>query len=345
MDIKLINVTLSEASARELYIALGTQLDTTTTPDPPPVQIPPQPSTAPGLYAFKTHNKADLLSSPVAQYLAGCNLTFYWSQLNPSKNVYDWSPLEAAIAPWASAGKKIILRVSSCGQTSWDPPYSGQGTPAFVYAAGVRKVTNDGGDECPTYWDQGYLDWLTVFVNNLAGKYDGDPRISFVQLAVGMGGETKPDTRDKPDRYSKWKAAGYTDQIWWQTIQKIFIIWSNAFKKTPLAIMPDSTYISGNAPNGYNEHQVVMEAIARGFGLQNNGVRKGQAPDPDWLKAKFISGEQYNSLANTTDGTTLAQYIQAAIDYGCKYILLFSEDLAKADAALLQKSSLLVKSV
>src|ERR1700686_2789716 len=77
-----------------------------------------------GIYDFSSSNSS---GSADKSYLAGDYLGYYWSQLEPQKGQYNWSIIDQDMSPWTSHGKKVILRISTSGWTSWNPPYSGNG--------------------------------------------------------------------------------------------------------------------------------------------------------------------------------------------------------------------------
>jgi hypothetical protein len=72
-----------------------------------------------GIFEFAGQDSAADAGDPD---LAGVDLVYYWSQIEPSPGVYDWTVIDQAMAPWVAAGKQVVLRISTAGATSWDPP-------------------------------------------------------------------------------------------------------------------------------------------------------------------------------------------------------------------------------
>ena len=85
-----------------------------------------------GIYEFAGDNSAADAGDPD---LTGVDLVYYWSQIEPEKGVFDWSQIQSDMAPWIAAHKKVILRISTSGAASWDPPYSGERHPGV----GLRR--------------------------------------------------------------------------------------------------------------------------------------------------------------------------------------------------------------
>ncbi len=87
--------------------------------------------------------------------------------------------------------EKVILRIATSGAASWDVPYSGDGTPAWVYADGARSVI-DSGETIPVYWDQAYLTDYQAFVQAFGAEFNGNSSIAFIESGIGMGGRRFP---------------------------------------------------------------------------------------------------------------------------------------------------------
>jgi len=291
-----------------------------------------------GLYVFNGGNGSQLKDNPS---IAGTYLGFYWAQIEKSPGIFDWSIVETAMAPWVASGKKAIVRLSTCAWKKWQPQQdSGHATPQWVYDQGVGHIVEDDGAVKPQYWHPHFLDNFAFFVATFAAKYDGDPRIAAIEIGVGDGGETKPDTRNNPNRLSLWKKIGYTDKIWWETIQTIILMYKKSFVKSQLVIMPDATFIGGTT--GYNMAMVTDYAIKEGIGLQNNGIITGQKPIPQSWHGVMIISEQ--RLPTSQSHESLDSDIKMALDEGSTYMLCFLEDLANPkNASLLAKYAAMVK--
>src|SRR6266568_1359105 len=282
--------------ATDLYTLIG-QLDlgqlatdagvTTTTPAPTPTPVPPPvPTPTPTSHAFKGiynfgSNGSSLATNPS---IAGTYLGYAWAQLEPQQGQFNWTQLDADMKPWLDNGKNIILRVSPSGWTKWKTPPLKSWTPPWVYSLGVQSVTEDDQAIKPQYWAPAFLQAYSAFVTALATRYDGNPHLICVEIGVGDGGETKPDTRNNPKRLAMWQKIGYTDAVWWDTIQKIIKIYQQSFKQTPLALMPNASFIAGS--KGFAEKQIIDLAVSQNppIWLQENGIIAGQKTNPEWLK-------------------------------------------------------------
>jgi len=229
-----------------------------------------------GIYEFAGNNSSADARDPD---LAGVDLVYYWSQIEPTRGSYDWSLIDQAMAPWVAAGKKVILRISTSGAAGWDPPYSGRGTPAWVLADGTPTVT-DQGEVLPVYWATSYLDDYRTFVAALAARYNGNPSIAFIEPGIGMGGETLPETNASSAGIAAWEAAGYTDGRWLGTAEKIASFFRASFTRTAVYPMVDRTFFDGYSGD-INLFMAWLRAIP-GWGLQNDGLSTTQELGPNW---------------------------------------------------------------
>jgi LysM repeat protein len=273
-----------------------------------------------GIFAFSGPNSAALAHDPD---IAGRSLVYYWAQLEPRPGVYRWDLIDRDLRPWAAAGKKAILRVSAAGWANWDRAAgSGHGTPFWVYAQGVTSVTERDGAVLPQYWNPVFQRDLAAFLKALAARYDGNPHLAAVDISVGVGGETKPDSEKNPDLLALWRSIGYTDPVWWTCVQQTITAYTAAFHRTPLALMPDKTFL-GTTP-GYTEHRLLAYAVAKGLWLQDNGVLPGRTLPAPWGQTPVLA-EMRGPTAQT--GDSLAADLRAALAEHPVYILAFTSDL------------------
>jgi hypothetical protein len=244
--------------------------------------------------------------------------------------------------PWIDNGKSIILRVASVGWKKWGPPYTPTSSwvPDWVLKQGVPTTTDGGGTIKPQYWHPQFVAAWSTFVKALATQFDGHPNIACIQICVGDGGETKPDTHNDTDRLARWQKIGYTDDVWMKYITDMMDLYKSAFTQTPIVIMPDASFISTKPKYGMSN--VLDEAVKRNIWLQDNGVMVGQVlKSADWTKTTVIA-EQRNSTA--TSGETLEQdLIQGIVNEKAQMMLCFADDLAKADADLLAKYAAMIQ--
>ncbi len=153
----------------------------------------------------------------------------HWEDLNPAEGVYDWSEIDDMLDACEKAGLTYGIRIMPYSS------YLGEDfVPDWVYAKGAKKTTVERTDKpgemitFPTWDDPVYLAACKKFATALAEKYDGDPRVEFI------------DVRPFGD-YGEWHTAftsgNYMPSI---EIQKDMLDhYRSAFKKTLLALPSD----------------------------------------------------------------------------------------------------------
>ena len=114
-----------------------------------------------------------------------------WNKLNPAKGVYDWSELEALLEALEEHNMGYALRVfpysPSFIKSNDTPEENYDWTPKYVYEEGAKKITatyKDNGSKAavPVWDDSVYLHYAKEFATALAAKYDGDPRIEYIDV-------------------------------------------------------------------------------------------------------------------------------------------------------------------
>ncbi len=116
---------------------------------------------------------------------------FSWAQLEPEEGKFNWDPVDNALDAWNDAGKQFGFGVM-CESFHSGSKYT---TPKWVFDAGVPSIEYDGwkvkGLVALKQWDNPvFLAKLKNFIEAMGRRYDGDPRISYVDIrSYGQWGE------------------------------------------------------------------------------------------------------------------------------------------------------------
>lgn len=284
-----------------------------------------------GVYEFAGNNSSSDANDAA---LKGVDLVYYWSQIEPQPGVYDWNVIDSDMAPWVAAGKKVILRVSTSGAADWDPPYSGNATPSWVYAEGARSVHADG-TTMPVYWSTAYLRAYRSFVAQFAAHFDGNPAVAFIQPGIGGGGETSPEQNASAADVAAWTTAGYNDARWKKTVERI-AKYFEAFRTTPVYPLVDRTFFDGNG----RYYQAVMTWFRNvpHWGLQDDGLTESQTLGPEW-SGPPLALEQLEATSDSGDSLSAEVSNAVTVLHG-SYLLIYRSDVidpANAGALALAK--------
>ncbi|MGB3062504.1 MAG: hypothetical protein WBE17_22480, partial [Anaerolineae bacterium] len=289
----------------------------------------PQPAAhaiSPGIYAFEDFGHLDPRRFPIK----GSNIIFEWKYLNPAPGVYDWSSIDSWLqteAGWGLPGGMGITTYSGicCG---------GNMVPHWVYVEHPSaRLTCDQGWTIPKTWDATYQAAYGEFIQALAARYDGDPRLAWVEMGVGTFGETHPTDADFQ---ACAIAAGLTSDLWVQAVESITDLYANAFQRTPLLLQMASVF-----QHDTERRQFADYAASRGIGLKHNGM----LPDNDgvvydnpaysfyqagafdlmnkWGDRVPIGWESYDYLITGLTGTTWG--IFNGLDKHADYMVLASD--------------------
>jgi len=136
-------------------------------------------------------------------------IRFEWATLEPREGEYNWKPVDDALADWARLGKVCNIGVM-CASTHSKQP-GGFVTPKWVFDAGAKSIEisldpkisaqgTPGQKIAPVFDDPVFLAKLKNFVQAMARRYDGDPRIAVYDIrSYGNWGEAHMHPFKVPD--------------------------------------------------------------------------------------------------------------------------------------------------
>ncbi|MGC8826676.1 MAG: DNRLRE domain-containing protein, partial [Anaerolineae bacterium] len=288
------------------------------TPAPAEAQaVSPKKKIVPGLYAFE--NWDHLKGYYTDPQLTGSQLEILWSQVNgQGEGVYDWSVIDNWVAQEKAHGNKWILRVllyqnrGAYGIPAWvenrmTPPY-------WVF----QNSSFPQGIKVPNYRDPQLWKALRRFAQDLAARYDSDPDLVLVQIALGLYGEMHPERNDNMGNIKDWyyqTDPTYGRRLsgcdWIRFVTETVAAYADAFQQTPLVIMQAPSYgykcdLWYSTPP-YREELWERTAIEgyclqRGVGLQNNSLDEW---DANWFTCQVLGSSGpytvYGSVQNMVD--------------------------------------------
>lgn len=162
---------------------------------------------------------------------------------------FDWSSLDALLTDDAARGHQTVFRVYL------DYPTLPTGIPQYLLDAGLVTYTyddydNNGVSLCPDYETPLLDQALTNFIAALGERYDGDPRVGFVELGLlGYWGE--------------WHT--YPETNWFASVavqDEVLTAYTNGFHKTRLLVRwPAGSANPATLPIGYHDDSFAYETI------------------------------------------------------------------------------------
>lgn len=299
LAILIWSIVLEERAAR---IPPPTPTATSTpTPAEAVVQVkPPKKTIVPGLYYFENHtHMAGYYSDP---QLTGSQLEIMWNQVNgQGEGIYDWSVIDNWVAQEKAHGNKWILRVllyqnrGAYGIPTWvenrmTPPY-------WVF----KSDKFPDGIKVPNYRDPALWAAIRRFAGDLAARYDDDPDLVLVQIALGLYGEMHPERDDTFGNIKSWyyeKDPNYGRRLsgcdWIRFVTETVDAYADAFQRTPLVIMQAPSYgykcdVWYQGPPYHEEYwerpTIEQFCLERGVGFQNNSLDEW---DANWFTCDVV---------------------------------------------------------
>lgn len=331
--LSLLVVTIALAALVTWRASAAGEVATPSTPQPAVIK---QPGAGPaGVYVFYDWENLDPAQYPIV----GGHILFPWNKVEVGPWHYDWSWPDDWIGKLASLGKWVGLAFNAydgqcCG---------GSSVPDNVKQRYPSSVISCNGVEIPRYWDAGYQAAFSDFVHAMGERYDNDPRIAYVQISVGVYGETTPA---EEEYLQCMKDAGLTSKMWMDFARWSIDVHRDAFphKQLLLQFVPYFQYRSERLaitdyaaslgvglkdsalkPDG-GDYMVVDDPTNPGFGSgEYDPLRK-------WGSKVPLAWEGYDNLSWSLQGRTKSMWgIYNALDKHPDYLTLDNPMVQAAD--------------
>ena len=196
-----------------------------------------------------------------------CSGVMFWEDMNPQKGVYNWEEIDKALEACEQAGMTYGIRIIPYTTSKGSDDNYGiehDFVPQWVYDAGAKQkiVTYKYGDpnvkiKVPDWSDPVYIQAYKDFTKALAEKYDGDPRVEYVEIrAFGNMGE--------------WHASEFEgiDMPSVEIQKDMLAYFASVFKKTVCCVLSDA------------RGEVYDYALSLGITKRNNGLI--MSPNAEW---------------------------------------------------------------
>ena len=211
----------------------------------------------PGVYQFQDKYYTDPTQYPVV----GTHRAWRWFVVEPREDDFRWDIVEHWLSLVAAQGK-----IAGLGVNSYDGIYAGgDETPRWVYRKHpATEIVCPGDWRIPRFWDPAYQAEFEKMVASFARHYDGDPRLAWVEISVGVYGETQPA---KSSFYDCLQANGLTSELWVETVNRYTDIYLRHFHHTQLFLQMAPAY-----KHWWERREFSDYAASRGVGLKHNGL-------------------------------------------------------------------------
>ena len=201
-----------------------------------------------------------------------CGVDFWvrWNQVDrgpQTANRYDWSRVEADMAPWEQAGKQVNLILIGAAEGA----AQAQGaTPSYVLSQ-VQVVTCGGQSQpTPIFWQPGYERNWHDFIAQTLSHFASNTHIGYLRFGLGIGGEglVGPAAERPGPCKQLWDAAGYQTE-WPAYNQRLIAFEASQRSVHQLMIGIADTLAASN----------VAQAAAAGIGFGQQGLKARDVTD------------------------------------------------------------------
>ena len=230
-------------------------------------QLPPPPGLA--RQAYGVWDRSGYQSVADYPFSRGQGYSQTWANVNPSKGTYQWAELDAQLAFADAQNQSFSVQISPIGGAK------GSSMPAFLFAAGIPKVT-DGTYTYAFYLDPVYRELFAEMVQALAHHLRQElppslrARIAFVRCDTGATGDEGP--YEEPSQVPK--DYQISDEQWQQFRLWAFEVYRHAFQDGPGQVTP--LLFQDIEKTAYPvEWAWVNKTVTGGFGAKYGGMVRG----------------------------------------------------------------------
>ncbi|HEU0210375.1 MAG TPA: beta-galactosidase [Candidatus Udaeobacter sp.] len=264
--------------------------------------------------------------------LDGVRLRPVWSDLAPSRGVYDWSSVDAIFDIAAEHGKFIGLSVAA-----------GVATPQWVYDAGAYKynLLDGTGQSMSLPWDPVFQSKYLPFIRAMGRRYEGNPTLHYIVMG-GMGQVIETGLSKSSADDAALTALGGLD-AWIAAAKQIIPVYATAFPTTPFFITAARVLTSDTDQTALKEILPWAVATYPGrFGIMNCTLNADSSTGYYPNEAIVTYGNTQpvglqmlcSSIKNPHQlGGTLLQALTAGVNLGAEYVEVYQSD---ADAPINQ---------
>ncbi|MDR3710666.1 MAG: DUF4832 domain-containing protein [Capsulimonadaceae bacterium] len=270
-----------------------------------------------GLYEWYRRNAVPLPHLPAETYIR-----YAWKQLEPERDKYDFSVIDADIERARARGQRLAFRVmpACSGAQALVPDYLVAALPKGVWFDDNRNRTSAVPNTYfPDWNDPLFLDRTNRLIDALGQRYDGNPGIAWVEIgSYGNWGEwhTSPYKYPNP----QGGLSGTDD-----TKRAIVDMYVRAFRRTRLIMMTDDSvgllYALSKSPTiGIRRDSLGKDWFERGL---KQDPRRLAAVQERWKTAPFVTeffgfGPKDPDLAGafTLAKTQVVEYHVSAVGNG-----------------------------
>jgi hypothetical protein len=204
-----------------------------------------------GTRNYRLSSDADLDQFPGMDHLY---IRLSWAHFEPEEGRWNWSWIDDVKDHWTAKGYGLSLRISTCetGEVYATPEWVIRaGAKGAMYKAYGREVW------VPEYGDPIFLAKLDRFVGELAGRYDGQPWLRYVDIGLGTWGEGHNHPM-------------FDKAIPMDAVKRHIDIYKAHFRQSVLVLSDDAAHVHGRTSD--EEKELKEYARANGISWRDDSI-------------------------------------------------------------------------
>jgi hypothetical protein len=212
------------------------------------------------------------LANPNVQ---GIDINLNWNLVEPQEGQINFAPLDAEMAAWAQAGKKVVLVLRFANETGGT--CTGGILPGWERGKIQTLCDTDLNSVVPDYFDPTFqADWK-AFVGAIAAHVNQSPyrsAVIYVRAAVGLAGEGfflhygTAHFGQYKQQLTQW---GYSPAAWAQWQENMMSYYASVF--APLTVIYPIVRLDPDPGTGKPVQQEVAQwAVQHGMGIGAQGL-------------------------------------------------------------------------
>ena len=305
-----------------------------------------------GVFSLSPVNMAVSSDALGNSFVAGVTIRSQWPTVETTEGVRNWSYFDAEFARAATAGKQILLRISS----------GGRNTPSWAMTPDVQKFaflddnpyspTYNTMIEIPVFWDPVFLARKKQFIAAAGQHFAAHPNLILVSASCANALTDDWSVPHNSSEVDAWRAAGYTSQKLIDACAEIIDATMAAFPNQ-LVLMaigrngnrldPDTDYVARNVAS------YGRSTYPGRFFVQKNGLA-ATTPDPAvtttleawqplfdsrpevggqmlWFATDDPTCRMNGQVTPCDAATMLQQAVRAGANYGMQYQEIYEDDV------------------
>jgi hypothetical protein len=299
-----------------------------------------------GVFAITQHNEPFQTATLSDPWVDGVVIRTFWSDVEPSLGVYNWTFIDSQVSAATDRGKRIVLIVLPGAFT---PQWALQGVQVSQFDS-KYGFTKGQPLNLPVPWDQAYLDRWYEFVKTLGQRYDSNPAVVLIPVAGPTSVSAEMSLPNGPDAIQQWTSLGYSTDKFETAWTSALAAYSQAFPTTQLGLtlypglpIPDLTAsdktrqdLAGLAVGLYGSKMAVQTSglSARkedhprlGFEL----VQQYAARTTVGFEMGTSATEKPDRMGGSDPVTALRQSIDYGLSAGANYLVIYEKDIDNPD--------------